>query len=306
MSVRVDTHQHLWTDGLLAALAQRAEPPLVRRGAETGGWVLELAGEAPYPFTVAGDEVAARSDALAADGVDLALVALSGALGAETLPPGEARAVIEAWDRDADALPASLAAWASAALREPDPADVDLALDRGRVGLCLPATALADPPGLAHVAPLLGRLAERGAPLFVHPGPAPAGAWLPALTSYAASLSAAWHAWALHGRREHPALRVVFAALAGLAPLQAERLAARGHPQEARAALSDELTFYDTSSYGPLAVGAVAAVVGRGAIVHGSDRPYAEPAGLAPEFTAAAATENAAALLHGSRVTVST
>jgi len=295
--VKVDVHQHLWTDGLLGALARRAQPPRVRLGAGDGVWALELAGEAP--FVLARETPEDRLGALAADGVDLALVALSSALGIETLPPDEAHALIEAWDLDADALPAPFAAWGSAALVEPDPADVDRALDRGRVGLCLPATALATPDALAHVAPLLERLAQRDAPLLVHPGPAPVGSWLPALTAYTASLSAAWQVWALRGRGEHPALRVVFAALAGLAPLHAERLAARGHPGEAAAALADDRTFYDTSSYGPDAVAALVAVVGEAALVHGSDRPYAEPSGLAADLAERAMTSNAAALLRG-------
>ena len=74
---------------------------------------------------------------------------------------------------------------------------------------------------------------------------------------------------------------MVFAALAGLAPLHAERLGARVARAPVRAALSDPLTFYDTSSYGPLAVEAMHQAVGPAALVHGSDWPYAEPAPLA-------------------------
>ena len=74
------------------------------------------------------------------------------------------------------------------------------------------------------------------------------------------------------GRAAHPRLRVLFAALAGLAPLHAERLAARGGPADAA---HDPLVFYDTSSYGPAALAAMRAAVGPDALVHGSDRPYA-------------------------------
>ena len=107
--------------------------------------------------------------------------------------------------------------------------------------------------------------------------PSAPGTWLPPLTSYVASLSQAWHAWALHGRARHPQLRVVFAALAGLAPLHAERLAARVSGADAERALRDPLTYYDTSSYGPAAIAAMAAVVGADALVHGSDRPVVAP-----------------------------
>ena len=81
------------------------------------------------------------------------------------------------------------------------------------------------------------------------------------------------------GRAEHPELRVVFAMLAGLAPLHGERLAARGGPDRHRPSEPDPLVFYDTSSYGPLAIGALAdAIGGPGQLLYGSDRPVVEPA----------------------------
>jgi hypothetical protein len=86
-------------------------------------------------------------------------------------------------------------------------------------------------------------------------------------------MGTAWLAVRTWGRPAFPRLRVCFAMLAGLAPLQAERLAARGGD----AGLHDPSTFYDTSSYGPLAIGAMAAAVGPGALVHGSDRPVVVP-----------------------------
>jgi hypothetical protein len=87
-------------------------------------------------------------------------------------------------------------------------------------------------------------------------------------------MSAAWHAWAQWGRPAHRELRVVFAMLAGLAPLHAERLAARGGPAEA---VHDPLSAYDTSSYGPRALDAMLRVVGVDRLLYGSDRPVIEP-----------------------------
>jgi 6-methylsalicylate decarboxylase len=121
---------------------------------------------------------------------------------------------------------------------------------------------------------LLERLEARGAPLFVHPGPAGAGdrdgaPWWPALTGYLASLQSAWWAWVAAGLGAHPRLRVVFAALAGLAPLHGERAAARRGP----AVPSSSQLFYDTSSYGQQAIAALAAIVGARQLVHGSDFP---------------------------------
>lgn len=295
--MRSDLHQHLWTSGLWDVLAARRDAPRLRRDGE--GWVLELAGEPPFALGRAPQDPDRRAASVAADGLDLAAVALSSALGVEHLPPDEARAVIDAWDRDADALPGRLTAWGAIALRDAQPADVDALLDRGRIGLCLPADALGSPALLDALGPVLERLADRDAPLFVHPGPAAPGSFLAPLTDYVAGLTTAWHAWALHGRAAHPRLRVLFAALAGLAPLHAERLAARGHAAAARAALADTQSFYDTSSYGPIAIDALAGATGPATLVHGSDRPYADPRLPDPPLRRAVLEDNPSALLRG-------
>jgi hypothetical protein len=99
-------------------------------------------------------------------------------------------------------------------------------------------------------------------------------------------MNAAWHAFAAFGRPQHPELRVLFAMLAGGAPLHGERLAARGGP---RGALADTGAFYDTSSYGPRTLDALVRCVGVDQLVFGSDRPVVDaPAGPAPLGPAAA------------------
>ncbi len=95
-----------------------------------------------------------------------------------------------------------------------------------------------------------------------------------ATTRYFAEMQAAWLLWATAARRLFPELRVVFAMLAGLAPLHTERLRSRGGPVTRK---TDPLMFYDTSSYGPQAVGAMGKVVGRDQLVYGSDRPVVDP-----------------------------
>jgi hypothetical protein len=290
--MRIDAHQHLWTEPLVAALARRAQEPRIRR--RSGGWWLEVAGEAPSLLPAAPDDVEARAALVREDGAARALVALSTALRAETLAPE----LIAAYDEGVAALPDAFGSWGAIALGRPDPQAVDALLDAGHVGLCLPADAVGTPAGLERLGPVLARLEERGAPLFVHPVASPADpgapAWWPALTGYVATLHAAWHAWVAAGRATHPRLRVLFAALAGLAPLHAERLAARGGPE---GAAGDAGLFYDTSSYGPAALAAMRAAVGSGRLVHGSDRPYAEP----PPSTPAEATVNAIRLLTGAQ-----
>jgi 6-methylsalicylate decarboxylase len=285
---RTDVHQHLLGPSLIDELARRRQPPVLLR--RRRGWTLRLPGEPDSVLSVEATDAQLRGAELRRDGVDRALVALSAALGIETLPAEEAAPLLAAHHAGVEALPAGFGAWGGVQLEAPDPADVDALIARGAVGLSLPATALATPAALERVGPLLERLEHRDAPLFVHPGPVaasaarPAGArrgaadllppWWPALTDYVAQMHAAWFAFLHTGRRAHPRLRVLFALLAGGAPLQFERLAARGGPG---AAVRDGRIFYDTSSYGPHALRATIGVVGARQLVHGSDRPVVDP-----------------------------
>ena len=289
---RTDVHQHLWPPELLAALERRSAPPCARR--EDGAWWLHVAGEPAA--AVAAQEGTDRAGGLAAQGVDRALLSLSTALRVETLAAPEAQPLLDAWRAVVRGLPSALGAWGSLNLRDARPADVDALLDEGFVGLCLPAGALAHPRRVERLAGVLDRLQARHAPLFVHPGPAggeddDAGPWWPALTSYTASLQAAWWAWADAGLARHPRLRVVFAALAGLAPLHGERAAARGGPA---VPLVPQL-FYETSSYGPQAVAAMRRTVGAAQLVHGSDVPVLD--GATPQDDEALLRANPARLL---------
>jgi predicted TIM-barrel fold metal-dependent hydrolase len=131
--------------------------------------------------------------------------------------------------------------------------------------------------------PALQRVAQHAVPVFVHPGGCSTrGAeaslsqplWWGALTDYVAQMSSAWLSFVTLGRREHPNLTVLFAMLAGGAPLLSERLEARGGPP---IELRDPRLFYDSSSYGPTAIEAMAQRVGADQLVYGSDRPVIEP-----------------------------
>jgi 6-methylsalicylate decarboxylase len=278
----IDVHQHLLGEPLIEALARRTTAP--RLIARREGWTFRLAAEPDSILAVEATDAELRRTDLEADGIDRALVALSTALGIESLLPEEATELIEAHHVGLEELPVEFRGWGAVPLAgpEPDPTFVDAALDRGCVGITLPASALADPAGVERLGPLLARLEERGAPLFVHPGPvvdsaAPGTArlphWWPALTDYVAQMQAAWFAFLHAGRPSHPDLRVLFAMLAGAAPLQLERYAARrGVPAPG----PDPLVFYDTSSYGPRMIGAMAAAVGAAQLVYGSDRPVVD------------------------------
>ena len=57
--MKTDIHQHLWTEPLVQALAQRRELPFVRD--EHGLTVLFLAGERPYVIDLACEAPARRA-----------------------------------------------------------------------------------------------------------------------------------------------------------------------------------------------------------------------------------------------------
>jgi 6-methylsalicylate decarboxylase len=205
-------------------------------------------------------------------------------------------------------LGAPFAGWAAACLTEIDAPGLAKQLDRGFVGLQLPATAVADERGYRRCGPLLDVLAERGCPLFIHPGPAagPGAAdgppWWPALVPYIQQLHAAWFAFRAHGRPAYPQLRVCFTALAGLGPLHGERMAARGGTDPLARGVVDPFMFVETSSYGGRAVDSVLRVLGIDMLVFGSDRPYALPRpdlGLGEAARHAIRVTNPARLLRG-------
>jgi hypothetical protein len=283
--MRVDLHQHIWTTPLIEALAARTQLPFLQLHGSTAE--LHAAGERPCAIDLNAEAPPLRTRLLDDDGVELAAIALSSPIGIEALPREEALALIEAHLQGVEALGDRFAAWGPLALDRADADDVDALLTRGCVGLSLPAGALAGPRQLDAADPLLQRIAARGVPLFVHPGPARAASnpsleahaheppWWQALTGYVAQMHAAWLAFATAGRPRHPELIVVFSMLAGGAPLLSERLDTRGGPI---VDLRDPLTYYDTSSYGPAAIEAMARRVGTSQLAYGSDRPVLEPA----------------------------
>ncbi len=281
--MRIDIHQHFWTEPLLESLARRRELPFIR--SEHGLTALYLAGERPFVLDLTGESPRERARLVQRDGIERALVCISSPLGIESLPREECLPLLDAYHEGALALGEPFGVWGAVPLDRPDPRDVDRALDRGCVGISLPAGALAGVSSFARLRPLLSRLESRDAPLLVHPGPGanPPGAdaaalgdplWWPALTRYVSAIHTAWFAFFAVGRSAHPRLKVAFTMLAGLAPLQGERLAARGGhlPPE-----PDPLVFYDVSSYGASAVRAIAATVGRDRLLYGSDRPVVDP-----------------------------
>lgn len=280
---RLDVHQHLWTEPLLDALASRNRLPFVSRS--DGSAIVHCAGEQAYAIDLTTENPARRARLAETEGLDLALIAPSSPIGLEALPREEARELIDAHLAGIDQAGNRFQAWGPVALDRADPGDVDDLLARGCVGVTLPAGALDTTDALDGIDPLLARVAERDVPLFIHPGPglgAPTRepsltepVWWAAMTDYIAQMQASWLTFASLGRRRHPRLRVVFALLAGGAPLLSERLAARGGPP---IELRDPFTFYETSSFGRAAIAAMVELVGVDQLLYGSDRPVVEPA----------------------------
>jgi len=302
--VRVDVHQHVWTTPLVEALERRARPPAVRRVGRL--CTVHVAGETPSAVDLDSEQPVRRLAMLEHDGLDRALVAFPSALGIEALPRQEGVALIDAHLDGVESLGFAFSAWGPLALDGLCAADVDAVLARGCVGVSLPAGAFASPRALAALHAVLSRIEQRNVPLFVHPGPglgerSPEASladplWWPAMTRHVAQMHQAWLSLNVIARPVHRRLRVVFAMLAGGAPLLDERLLARAGPSLGRA---KHLTFYDTSSYGPLAIEAMAIRVGESQLVYGSDRPVVEPV---PSGRERLLRDNAAWLAQASEV----
>ena len=288
-------------------------------------------GEPPFEVNPADHDVAQRAAQAARDGLGRVVIGLSSPLGIEYLRPEDAVPLLDAYHDGVAGLGTPFAGWAAACLTAIDAPGLVKQLDRGFVGLQLPATAVADESGYRWCSPLLDILAERDLPLFIHPGPAagagatgpasapgpasepgpasapgPANAagpaWWAALVPYVQQLHAAWFAFRAYGRPAYPRLRVGFTALAGLGPLHGERLAARGGADQLARGTVDPRMFVETSSYGNRAVDSVLRVLGVDMLVFGSDRPYAVPHpdfGIGDAARHAIRVTNPARLLHG-------
>jgi predicted TIM-barrel fold metal-dependent hydrolase len=270
----VDVHQHLWPEAVLQVLERRSEEPKARW--QTSRWHVDLPGEPAFTIDPADHDPQARADNLT---VDKALVALSSPVGLEALPARDALAAVAAWQEAAKQLPDELGWWSATPAVLIGDGEAEIAREAiadGAAGVCLSADRLATPNDAKASLSLLAATADAGAPVFVHPGPASGTrtepSWWSPATRYVAQQHAAWHSFHHVIRPELPTLRAIFALLGGLAPLHAERTTTKGGP-DADQALADPLTFYDTSSYGPRAVRAMATAVGIGQLVHGTDYP---------------------------------
>ena len=280
--MRVDVHQHVWTAPLLDRLAARQSPPQIRR--TNGLTVLHTAAEPPYVIELATEAPEHRAAVVRRDGLDLALVAISSPIGIEALPRRRARELIDAHLEGVLSLPGEFAAWGPVALDGADPDQVDRLLERGCVGISLPAGSSDWTRSPRVVTPILQRAAARDVPVSAYPGTA--GQWacrgqlvrraavVGAVTGYVAQMQAAWFTFASVVAVNTPDSRSSSRCSPAEHRCSSERLGACGGPP---VDLHDPRIFYETSSYGPDAVDMMIRRVGEAQLVYGSHCPVICP-----------------------------
>jgi 6-methylsalicylate decarboxylase len=256
-----DIHQHLWPPSFFSALSARSQPPRLH------GRELELAGMASWELDAESHELDTRLALMDRLELDRAIVSLQPTLGINRLPADEARELIETWESGIlEMADASGGRFVPLAAGEPS---------AGFAGVCVAGADLLD---LDALAPRLDALVQSGRFLFVHPGaavtPPGAPAWWTAIVDYTAEMQAAYIAWLARGAARWPDLDVVFAILAGGAPIQLERMAARGVDE--RSAMLPHIWF-DTATYGRRALDLAMSTYGVEPMLFGSDMPVVDP-----------------------------
>jgi 6-methylsalicylate decarboxylase len=249
-----DFHQHLWPEEVLSLLSRRSQLPRLK------GTQLELP-EGTFELDLGENRLERRLELLDRHEIDVAIVSLQPTIGWEMEPE-----LAEAFDEGiGEVIAASGGRIEAFACGECRP---------GFVGACVSSYRLmGDMEELAHA------LRKRGQLLFVHPGlpaPVPVGAppWWTAVVDYTTQMQAAYAAWLAGGAALHPELPVVFGLLAGGAPFQLERLAARGGNAELAASAN---VHFEPSSYGPRALRLCLDSFGADRLVFGSDTPVLDP-----------------------------
>jgi len=267
-----DIHQHLWPPPFVEALRRRSGPPCIR------GDELVLA-EGSYPADLNAHELEARIALLDRAHLDVAVVSLQPTLGIQSLAGSERDELEQAWEEGI----LELAAASGGRIRPLSPR-----LPRaGFAGASVGADAFED---LDVAAPLLDALRGSGF-LFVHPvaGSPPSAdrRWWAPVVDYTSQMQRAYFAWLAAGQARWPDVRVVFAILAGGAPVQLERLGCRA---DAPVESAHENVFLEISSYGRRAIGLCADAHGAEQILFGTDAPVVDP-GVAARSLVGCGTE---------------
>ena len=257
-----DIHQHLWPAPFLSALRARDTAPFLR-GDEL------VTPEGAFAFDARAHDPETRVALLDRDEIDVAVVSLQPSLGIEALPAGDRDRLEETWM--AGIL--DLVAQSGGRLRALAPWRVA----PGFAGTSLGASGLVERGRGAEALDAAGRSATL---VFVHPeaeGAVPHGRpdWWNWTAGYTGQMQRAYLAWLGGVREAHPSVRIVFAMLAGGAPIHHERLIHRGI--DVRESLDPD-TLFDTASYGRRAIELCIETFGVERVVYGSDTPVIDPA----------------------------
>ena len=263
MTATYDIHQHLWPPAFLDALRARTEPPYLRddvlvdgRGARSSSTRRprsRASGRRSSTATASTSPCSRSSRRLGIEG-------LPGLSATSSRRPGsKASAELVA---ASDGRFRALAPWRI----------VD-----GFAGTSVGASALVDRRARASLLEAVD--AGGGLALRASRGRAPGDApnrpeWWSGRPATRRRCSSAYLAWLGGGRDPIPPLRIVFAILAGGAPIHHERLAHRG--VDVRSAL-DPNTLFDTSTYGRRAIELCIETFGVERLVYGSDTPVVDP-----------------------------
>jgi 6-methylsalicylate decarboxylase len=259
--VTFDLHQHLWPAAFCELLRERSVAPYLR-----GSELVTAEGSFTLDLTIHDPEQRLRM--LDRDEIDVAVLSLQPSLSAEDLAPQEREELELAWVEGVE----QLARASGGRFRALAPWRVRAGFDGTSVG----ASALIDLDG--HAALLDDVMSAKGV-LFVHPEaegePTPGRPdWWNWAAGYTGQMQRAYLAWLGEGRNRWPTLQVVFAILAGGAPIHLERLTHCG--VDVRSAL-DPNVFFDVATYGRRAIELCIETFGVGQLVYGSDLPVVDP-----------------------------
>jgi hypothetical protein len=241
----VDFHQHLWPDGFRRLLERRTAPPYLR------GRRLVLPCGGSFSVDPAAHAPERRLAELDGAGLHAAVVSLPPT--SEPTPD-----LVDAWHEEALGLEAATEGRL-----------VPLGYCTARptfVGAIVPA------PLLHRSAKLLARLERQKQLAFVHPSASPPRrpAWRTPGVEYTQQMLDSYTWWIAFGAARFPALRVVFALLAGGAAFHLERFARRGLDIETAFCPN---VWFETSSYGGRALELSVQTFGAERMLFGSDAP---------------------------------
>lgn len=174
--MRIDAHTHYLSEGMLAALRRRREPPFVERTA--AGVEVLRSREMSFAFTPEHYDPAVRVAFMRQVGLDAQILSFPAGRGLDVLPGAEGEALVRTYnDHLADhcrahpgvffglgGLPYANIAAAARELRR-------LRRDTGLIGAVVPAGYFRSESGLEALMPVLEAADDTGACLMVHPSP---------------------------------------------------------------------------------------------------------------------------------------